>query len=250
MRTRPWTLLLLLVPALCRPASREERTQTWRAEASLGQTRFNVGGVSGSYQRFTPQLSFKGWAPWTAGGSLPLIRLNAGGRHHWGLGASELFGEYRVPGTAWSAVDLGARLSLPGNETAGMADHRVSLTPYASYQWRREALRLSSRVGYRHYFGDDDGKHSVLVDPHATSELLYRLGAGWKKDDSSVDTEFYVDGQNGRARDQRGPGFLKGGIALLFPVDEDRDLRFTAEHALTHPRRFENALALSFVERW
>ncbi len=256
MITRPAVLSLFFLSLLgstpsWADVSPEERAQTHKGEVEVGQTRFNLAGVSGTYQEVDARYASSIGGQWVAGGTLPLIRLNAQGRHTAGLGAPRIFGEYPIPGEAWSAFALGGRLDLPmGNKNAGLSSGRTALTPYARYEWRREALRLSALAGYRRSFTREDGKRVVFVDPHADNELIYRLEAGWKKPDSSVDSALFLDGENGRAKDGRGPGFLVGGFSMLFPVVDDYAVRFMAEHALTHPHRLENGLSLSFISRW
>jgi hypothetical protein len=219
----------------------------WEAEASVRSARFDWEGRSGSYLQ-TQVRGLRRGPLWSSGALLSLVSLDEGGRRNTGLGSPLLFIERRLS----SSFVSGLQAELPGgNHRMGVASEHAELLPYLSYHRMPEPFYHSALLGFR--FSTDTGHahapaagRPLLVNPHDDKEVLYRLALGWRLEGSSVKNEFFLDGAHALSSTAPGPGFVAAGVSLLFPAGGSDGFRFTAEQAVTRPRRFENRLGLLY----
>jgi len=170
--------------------------------ASFQQTAFDISHVSGYYSQVTPRLEFRNSGRLLIGSDFPVTALHRDDQsaNTFGLGNPVGFGQYRVLSSNGNEASIGLQIEVPlGSHEDGLASDHFEFLPHLTYAHAAGWIGVSTDIGVRHSLGStdhhDDEESPLFVDPHADSELLYRLGLLFYHPVIGVTPSVYIDGQ-------------------------------------------------------
>ena len=193
------------------PRLEPEGKNTLEIGLMVKQVGFDIGGNSGTYTDFMPEVLFNLKDRWVFGVNLPIILLDVGGHAETGISNPMGFAEFRFEPTYGQRMGLGIQLEVPlGNDEKGMAGNHFMAVPYLSWAKPLYPFFVIGSVGgsfglsdeHGHGAPDSTSHHasasptSLYVNPHENMEILYRIAGGTNLWNRKIKPELSINGQH------------------------------------------------------
>ncbi|MDQ3003282.1 MAG: hypothetical protein M3Y08_18735, partial [Fibrobacterota bacterium] len=172
---------------------------------------FHLGGNSGIYTDFMPEVLFKLKDRWVFGVNLPIILLDVGGHAETGISNPMAFAEFRFEPGFGQRMGLGFQLEVPlGNDEKGMAGNHFMAIPYLSLSKSLSPFFVGGSVGGSFGLSEEHGHDApnstahhasgspktLFVNPHEKMEILYRIAGGTNLWNRKINPELSLNGQH------------------------------------------------------
>lgn len=231
----------------------------WVFKLPVNHVNYTLEGAEGHYTQALAIAHYQGWPRWVVGGMAPFASVSQEGQGHpernSGLGNPLVFAEYKVLSSPVETLALGSQFEIPwGDDEHGIAAEHAEWVPYISA--RRGDFY--GRVGFRYALTSGHGHdapapgHSVLVvNPHEDKEFLYRVGWWGENPAWAVVPEAFLDGQHALdGEENKGKGYLTGGLGLSRDFAEGWSVGLTSEMPLVKPKRLDQRLGVRVEARF
>ena len=260
-----WVVLLVLLGVVSSPAqascgldhcpvvrSPEQPSADWRVQARMHFTTFKLKGFRGHFEETYLSVEYRGLKNAVFGASVPLVLLTVEGDTRFGLGNSIVYGEWRL-NIQKASIGAGLQVELPWGSAGGVADTHWVFLPNMNAHipfWRMffmGSVGFSQSVGGAHDHGSHDhgathiGEEFVFVNPHAASELTYRMALGAPLWNRRIQAMWMVNGQQVLVGEGE-KTFVQTGPRVQLAVSEWVSVHLSGELPISRARRFNGRL--------